>query len=283
MPARLHPVVMKMLACIITALLSVAQLQAATVRVFGTLSWKIQKPDCTYQLDGSIQNLSGFTSGSLKLVLWASPAEFPSRGHVVSELNLGQLPGGYQINSFTKRVSVDVPELTGNFHFTIAVQEYTTSGWLNRDYVTTGRKLLDNGEFVTGKEWLIPAKPIIEPPARLRIGNKFTLSIKADADLDRISDGTRSKTAVTIQKNREALFVLAGDDDDYFYTYTTGKSTISNDKVPAAKLYLDPQDRSGSSTITLFFQTSKSGVYKNVETNPDGGETTWGTFSLTLE
>lgn len=274
---------MKTLACTIVALLSVAQLQAATVRISGTLSWKIQKPECTYQLDGSIQNLSGFTSGSLKLVLWATPAEFPSRGYVVSELNLGQLAGGYQMNSFTKRIPVDVPELTGNFYFTIAVQEYTTSGWLNRDYVTTGRKLLDNGEFVTGKEWLIPTKAIVTPPAKLKIGNKFTLSIKADADLDRISDGTRSKTAVTIQKNREALVVLAGDDDDYFYTYTTGKSTISNDKVPAAKLYLDPQDRSGSSTITLFFQSSKSGVYKNVETNPDGGETTWGTFSLTLE
>ena len=51
-------------------------------------------------------------------------------------------------------------------------------------------------------------------------------------------------------------------------------------KVPVGRLYLDPLDTSGSSTVTLYFQGAGSGVYKKVEENPQGVGTTWGTFTF---
>jgi hypothetical protein len=67
---------------------------------------------------------------------------------------------------------------------------------------------------------------------------------------------------------------------DDFYTYTLGKSNLNGTKVPLGKLYLDPVDFSGSSTLKLYFQSPTSGVYSNREENPNGGGTTWGAFTL---
>ena len=266
----------------IAAALCLTAVDAASIRISGTLTWKIQAPNCTFKLDGGIQNLSptGTTSGTLKMILWATPAPFPSKGEAIAEYNLGVLGGGYQIDSFKHKVQVSMPKITGNYYFTIAILEYTTSGWLNRDYVTTGRKLLDNGRFVTGFKWRVPTLPVINPPQKLLVGQKLILNPKADEDFNQIVSGTIAKTNVTIQRKGKASVEVASYDWDDFYTYTLGKSNLNGQKVPLGKLYLDPVDFTGSSTLKLYFQSPTSGVYRNDEENPDGGGTTWGAFTL---
>lgn len=277
-----HPVSMKTLLRMMALALCMTCADAAVINISGTLTWKVTQPDCTFKLDGAIQNLSstGTSSGSLKMVLWATPTQFPSRGYAVAEFNMGPVGGGYQIDSFKEKVGVFIPKITGSYYFTIAILEYTTSGWLNRDFVTTGRKRLDNGEFVTGSKWVVPNNPVIDPPEKLKTKQRVVLTVKADEDLDLISSGTHAKTSVTIQKNGKARVVTGSEEEDYTYLYNIGKSTIYGNKVHTGRLYLDPEDITGSSTVTLYFHSPTSGVYKNIEENPDGGSTTWGLFIL---
>jgi hypothetical protein len=251
----------------------------ATIVLNGTLTWKVAKPNCTFKMDGGIQNLGPGASGALKLILWATPAKFPSRGYALASYNLGYLQAGTQFADFKFKTPVNIPKIDGNFFFTVAVLELTTSGWLNRAYVTTGTETLDQGELMTGVKWLVPLKPIIQPPSKLTTGSQLKLTVRADRDLDGIIRGTWAKTTVTMEKNGFAEVLVAGDESDWFRSYSVGKSFINNTKVPTGKLELDPEDTTGSSTITLFFQSPKAGVYRNVITNPRGGSTTWGTFT----
>ena len=275
-----HPVSMKNLLRVLLAVLFLPSLHAASIQISGTLTWKITQPDCTFKLDGSIANYSqsGTTSGTLKMVLWATPAQFPSKGYAIAEHTMGQLAGGYQFKNFTKKVSVDMPKITGNYYFAISILEYTYSGWLNRAYVTSGRKQLDNGEFVTGIKWPVPLATVIAPPAKLLIDDVLVLTPRADAELDGITPGTRAKTTITIAKKGKAEVEFGSEDWDSSRTYTVGKSNLRELKVPVGKLYLDPEGRTGSSTITLFFQTPTSGTYRAIEENSDGGGTYWGLF-----
>jgi hypothetical protein len=277
-----HRSPMKTLLCALISVLCLTGMDASTIRITGTLTWKVKKPDCTFKLDGAIQNLSssGTTSGSLKMVLWATPAAFPSKGYAVAEHNMGQLAGGYQFDNFKEVVPEFIPKITGNYYFSIAILEYTTSGWLNRAYITTGRNRLDNGEFVTGSKWVPPTGEIIDPPAKLPNGQKLTLTVKSDGDLNQIKSGTRAKTNVLFKTKTKAIVTISGDEWDYLRTYNVGKSNLYNQKVPVGKLYLDPEESTGSSTVTLFFQTPTSGIYKNIEENPEGGGTTWGLFTV---
>ncbi len=273
---------MKTLLRVLAAALCIASAGAANIVISGTLSWKIFQPDCTFKLDGAIANLSpsGTTSGTLKLILWATPAEFPSKGYALAEHTLGQVDGGYQFNSFTKTVPVYLQKITGNLNFTIAVLEYTTAGWLNRAYVTTGKKKLENGDFITGQPWIIPIKPVIDPPAKMVADNKLTLAVTANEDLNAITPGTRAKTRITLVGKNKATVSIAGEDSTSSRKYTVTTGTLYQKKVPVGRLYLDPLDTTGSSTVTLYFQSTKSGVFKNVEENPQGGGTTWGTFTF---
>ena len=273
---------MKSLIRVLAAALCIASAGAANIAITGTLSWKITQPDCTFKLDGAIVNLSpaGTSSGTLRLILWATPAAFPSRGFALAEHIIGQVDGGYQINSFSATVPVYMQKITGNLNFTVAVLEYTTAGWLNRDYITTGKKKVENGDFITGFPWIIPNKTVIDPPTKMVTGNKVVLTVKANESYAAITPGTRAKTNITMIEKGKATVTIAGDDSTSARKYTVTKSTLYQKKVPVGKLYLDPLDTTGSSTVTLFFQSTKSGVYKNVEENPQGGGTTWGTFTF---
>lgn len=254
----------------------------ATIVLNGTLTWKVAKPNCTFKMDGGIQNLGPGSSGALKLILWATPAKFPSKGYALASYNLGYLPAGYQFNDFSYKTPVNIPKIDGSYFFTVSVLELTTSGWLNRAYVTTGKETLDQGELMTGIKWLVPNKPVIPPPSDLPTGSQLKLTVRADRDFDGIIRGTWAQTTVAIKKNGQAEVLVAGDESDWLETYTVGKSPINNTKVPTGKLELDPEDTTGSSTITLFFQSPTAGVYRNVATNPRGGSTTWGTFTYKI-
>lgn len=273
------PVCMRTLLTAWMALIFAAQLNATNIFINGTLTCKITKPFCTFKMDGAIQNLGPGPSGPLKLVLWATVAEFPSRGYTLAEYTFSGLPAGYQASNFSYKTFINIPRIDGKYYFTISVLELTSSGWLNRDYVTTGRENLNQGEIMTGYKWSVPLKPVIDPPSKLLVGKKLTLSVRANPDLDGIVKGTWADTNIIMEKNLAATVRITGEETDWLRTYTVGKSTLINHKVPTGKLYLDPEDTTGSATITLFFQSATSGVYKNVQTNPRGGGTTWGWFS----
>lgn len=276
MAGRVDPEGMKTLVAALAGLLLMSAANASDIRISGTPSWTITKPDCTFKLDGAIQNLSpsNTSSGSLKLVLWATLLPFPSRGYPLAEVNIGQLPGGYQLDNFTRRTTVKIPEITGEYHFTIAVLEYTLSGWQTRAFTATGKKRLDAGNFTTGAKWVVPSKAPKPPPSRLKVGDKLAMTPRADAELDGITPGTDAKTTATINAAGKTSLVYGSRKSTASYAYSVAPGTLNGAKYSTGKLVLNPSSSSQSATILLYFQSPISGVYKRTE----NGRVTWGLF-----
>ena len=278
---------MKALLCaLLVALVTPQMVDAAAIRISGMPSWKIKNPDCTFKLTGSLENLStsGTVSGTLKMILWATAVPFPSKGYPIAEHTLGQLAGGYQINSFTAKAPAFVPKVSGEFYFTISIVEFTTAGWLTRAYVDTGKMLLENGEFVTGFKWVLPNKPVIAPPARLAAGDELALTLKATAKLSMIPMDSQVRFKAAIKTWKSAAVTASGSTSPAIFNYSVTNGSLNGKSVRVGRLFLDYAKAAGStrksnSTITLFFQGPSSGVYKHVAVSPEGANTSWGIFA----
>ncbi|RYD49194.1 MAG: hypothetical protein EOP83_25455, partial [Verrucomicrobiaceae bacterium] len=104
--------------------------EAASFSLDGDLTYNVTEPRASFQLKGKLRNV-GTNSGTLKLVLWATPKRFPYPGYVVGQVTVGALPSGYQFTSFTVHTPAKLPATTGNYYFTVVIAEYTASGWRN--------------------------------------------------------------------------------------------------------------------------------------------------------
>lgn len=264
---------MKCLVLALAALCGLAAAQTTPLIIDGTASWKITKPDCKFSLDGSIQNPgpNGTASGTLKLVLWATALPFPSRGHVVSELNLGSLPGGYEIGDFSRKAPVDMPTASGDFHFTVALLEYTVMGWRTRDYFATGKRAIKNGDFITGSKWVAPSKKPADPPATIKPGDVLKLNVRANSTMDGITPGTEAPLLITAKSGGKAQLKFGSRKSMVPFAYSTGKGSLNGVNFTTGKLTLDK-----STQITLFFHGPHIGVYRQNSPN----RTTWGNFRL---
>ncbi len=277
---------MKTILCAIAAaLFGLAHLEATTIQLTGTATWKYTAPDCSFTLNGTLTNPTSILSGTIKLVLWVTAAPFPSGGGTsISELTIGQIDAGGQIGSFTNTAPATVPKITGDFYFTILIMEYTSLGWQTRAYVDTGKKHLENGEFASNSNWVIPDKPVGTPLSKINAGDRFVLQLKATADLSALPAIYQVKTFVDVEANSLASVTISGSQTPAARGYSVVTDTLNGKSVKAGKLFLDYKKAAGAgpasnSTITLYFQSASSGVYKHVSVNPVRGGTTWGTFT----
>ena len=264
-----------MMLCLIRA-------EASTFALNGDLSWKITEPRCTFTMVGGIQNTSPTgTSGTIKLVLWATKNPYPSIGSIVAEYTLGQVSAGYQFSDFSVKTSSNVPTVTGDYYFTIAVLEYTTAGWQNRLLVDTGTRNLVSGNFTGQLKWKIPTATVTTPIPSLMVTNQLKLSLKASEYLNLFPTASRTTTTINIDFGTKA-FVKTTDvkKTSASFKYVVKKDTLNGKKVNSGSLYLDYANSSTYATITLFFQGPNSGTYKSVETVASKPETTWGTFTF---
>lgn len=262
-----------------------AHVQAANIKFSGSPTWKLENGECTFKVTGSIQNLStdGRMSGTLKLVLWATPFAFPAAGHLVSELNLYPLGSLQQINSFSAKSPANLPALTGSYHFTVTVMENTGNGWATRDYRGTGAKLMENGDFVTGDKWALPNRPVVAPPAKFANGRRLNLTLKSNQEFSAIALDFQSRTGILGTKNSRATVKTGDKTEVAVRSYSVRSGYYDDKRVKFGRLILNYGKAAGSSapwntTLTLYFQSSTSGVYKSVEVTPNAGRTTWGVF-----
>ena len=264
---------MKSFVLALAALCGLAAAQTTPLIIDGEASWKIAKPDCTFRMDGSIQNPgpNGTASGTLKLVLWATVLPFPSRGYVVSELNLGSLPGGYEIADFSRKAPVKMPTVSGELHFTVALLEYTVAGWRTRDFFATGKRAIKNGDFITGTKWVAPSKKPAAPPSAITPGDKLKLNVRATSNMDGITPGTEATLVVTAKTGSKAQLKYGSKGEKVPFSYTTGTGMLNGVKFQTGKLTLNK-----TTNVTLFFHGPHTGVYRqNAPTR-----TTWGIFRL---
>ena len=247
----------------------------------------ITEPLATFNMDGGIQNLSpvGSKSGTIKLVLWATPAPFPSAGYPVAQYTLGQIGGGYQFSDFTIRTTSSIPKITGKFHFTIAVLEYTSSGWRTQLTVPTGTKDLTAGDFPGQEKWTLPTTAIIAPPAKLANTNLLTLTPKATSDLNILPEASRQPFTITVGPKKQVTVVRPEETNPANFIYAVKKLTYNKKKVSTGSLALNYKAAGKKSSIStgklvFYYQTATSGFYQNTESDYFGKLVTWGTFTF---
>ncbi len=270
---------MKTIFCLIAMVIGWTRIEASVFQLSGDLNYEITEPRCTFNLNGSIQNNTPGTSGTVKLVLWATPNPFPSPGYIVAEYTLGEINGGSQFSDFSLRTTSNVPAVTGNYYFTIAVAEYTSSGWRNVLAAQTGTRSLQNGNFSDQEKWTIPPGPYLKPDAALKLGEVLKLTVKATDQLNLLPIDSQDKSILTVG-TRPAITVkdpLGTRNATRIYKVKT--EVLNNKNVQAAVLDIDYANSNSHATITLYFRAKHSGCYKCEATETTGTETTWGNFT----
>lgn len=269
---------MKTLLLAVAMVCSLVRLDAATLRLDGTLSYNITEPRCSFKLDGKLQNL-GPSSGTLKMLLWATPNRFPSPGgHVVGEYTIGTLGNGYQFTSFTVKTPSKLPKITGTYHFTIVIVEYTTGGWRNVLAKSIDTRRLIGGDILGQSKWQIPTAAIAAPPASVKGGTSIKLQALATDEFNLFPTSFRDNTAVAIKSKKALTTTLRGAKRKAQYTYAVKSGKFNKKKVSYGSLSLDYGK--SKTTISLYFKNATSGTYKSVETSSSGKETIWGSFQM---
>lgn len=254
---------------------------ATTITLDGDLTWNVTEPRCSFQLKGNIKNSTPLSSGPLKLLLWATPNPFPSQGYIVAEYTLGSINGGYQFSNFTVKAPSKVPSVSGEFNFTIAIAEYDGARWKNVVAVTTGKKTLELGNFSGQQKWLVPTKVMMPPLGVLTAGDVFNLSLKATDEKNLFPSTLQEKTVIVINSKTQLRSTLRSVGRSAKYTYASKFGKLGNLKVDFGQLTVvyDPKTKGASKAVySLYFHTLTSGIYRCVETNSAGKDTTWGTF-----
>lgn len=277
---------MKSLLGLLAMILCLGRLDAGSLALDGTLSWNVTEPECAFKLVGTMQNITGAETGTIRMVLWASRTTPPADTQIVGEYTLGQLPAGYQFTDFKVKIPPSLPTLDGAYNFTLGVLEFTTAGWRNQLLIPGGTRTLAGGHIVGQAKWKIPAKPVIDPPSRVRRGDTITLNSKATGLFNQFPSGWKEKTVLSAEADGAINISNSSRTAVVSYTYTVGNSKLKGKRRKTGKLILTFVT-SGKTTyndnVLLYFQSATSGTYKSVVTGSLwtgelDSSVTWGTF-----
>jgi len=283
---------MKTLRLLLAAVLSLGFLgsagtaQAATsLKLVGALNWEIFEPNTTFTLTGGIQNVGTGTSGTLKIVLWATAKPFPSTGYPVAEYNMGTIPSGFQAADFKVRTPSKIPVLTGPYYFTISILEFTGTSWATRLIVPgSAIKNLTIGDFNDQPKWKLPKAKVIAPPKKLKYGDVINLLPKATGDLFPLPFAYQTPVKVTIRV-KDKVDILSTEKERGTYKYDIKKGPFNKKRVSFSNIPLVYKGEIGvwSATkggLSLYFQSPTSGTYKSTEIDKYGKFVTYGTFTF---
>lgn len=264
-----------LLSCLLVSAFVIGTAQAY-LRIEGTATWSITKPDCTIEVVGAIQNIApgNTASGTLKLALWVTPVPFPSQGVNVAEAIISPLVGGTQLSDFRKKVPVNLTGITGEYYFTLVLMEYSGSRWDSRVAVPFGTRKLDNGDFLEDTTWR-PAGPFLPPPASVAVGKRLRLLTKANSVFTRITPGTDADTLITFDEANDARLRYGTTRDMAIYGYKTARDSLRGKSYRTGRVSLyDNGVRQAE--IVLFFKGVDKGIYRRA----GEGRITWGNFTL---
>ncbi len=116
---------------------------SSTVGLQGSAYWSISGNQINIQAS-KVVNLGTNTTGSLRLQVWVTRSRYTGgsiSGYVVGTKNLGTLRAGYAYTGISGYVSYTRPP-SGTYYDVITVEEYTSGGWVIRDFATSGTSQL---------------------------------------------------------------------------------------------------------------------------------------------
>lgn len=260
----------------------------------GDLSWNLTEPQCRFKLKGKMQNISGFATGPIRLVLWASkfpyPPTVPNTGNAIiaGEYPLGALDNGQQFTSFTVKTPSQMPMVNGTYNFTIAVLENVNGVFYNRFLISAGAYDFVNGVIKDQAIWSIPAKPVVSPPATINPDDIILLKEKATGEFYEFPGGWRTETKLTAESATKMTFKSTNGKATVSYSYTVEKTKLKGKNEWTGKLvmtYGGNNNLTFKDTVYLYFTGPNSGTYKSVAKGylfdgDIGQSTTWGIFDL---
>ena len=268
-------------------ILGLAKADASVFELTGSLSWKITEPRLTFTLVGGLVNHTAGTSGSIKMVLWASPYQYPpvapttSTAYNVGEYTLGPINGGSEFHDFSVRTRSYIPAISGNYYFTIAIIESTAAGARNVLLIPgVGTQALIAGNFSDQLKWVIPTGTVIAPPATLNQGQIIHLTEKSTDQLNLFPTGSQDKTTIAILVKPHANVTDAMGTRAAGYTYKVKNSVVNNKTVSGGETFINYSSSNDQDTINLYFLKPKSGYYQSVSSISGHTETIWGRFTL---
>lgn len=283
---------LQLMMLLLVSLFLASEAHGAAIELYGSHSWKISGRNCTFATTGGIRNSStSGISGSVRLCLWVTANGFPSYGYRVATYQFSeQLLPGYQYSGYSVRTTASVPKITGFYQFTVSVEEFTTTGWITRDYIETGRQYLRSGRSSKPPIWKPPGAKVQSPLATLAVGSTITITLMGGetyGNIILVPAGSRLKLDVKIESGGRTT-VYGGSKPagaPALYSYSTGTGSHRDNPVGVGRLYLDYgyfYDVNSNSDLTLFFQnrTGSRGYYKSIDQDVAGGGTSWGLFTV---
>ena len=274
---------MKLLVLFLAMVVPMVSVCATTLTREGDLTWNITEPRCSFQLKGNLKNGTALSSGPLKLVLRASASPFPSIGYIVAEYSLGSIGGGYQFSNFTVKTPAKLPSISGSFHFTIVIAEYTGGVWKNVLAVPTGQKTLEVGNFVGQQKWLLPTATVLPPASVITRKDIFKLSLKATDEKNLFPANLQEKMTIMVNTKTSLTTTVRSVTKSAKYNYAIRSGKLGKKKVRYSQLTIDYGSNAkgvSKAVYSFYFHSLTSGTYQCVETNTSGKEPTWGTFNL---
>ena len=255
----------------------------------GDPGWRVSDGRCTFLVPGRIVNLSpeGNLSGTLRLCLWVTANPFPSNGYRVATYSLGQLKWGYQYSNISPSTSCSIPKLTGNYHFTVSLEQFDGT-YVTADAAGSSLKQLKDGKFVPPRKWKAPSGKVIAPRKKLKVGEDLTFTLQgseADGSVIYVPNGSQLKLRVKIQANGTTT-VYGGSKPEgapALYTYSTKKDKYGGKTSTVGSITLDYGVFFGvdsKSVYSMFFQKSDKGFYKGTDSDRGAGGNSWGVFSI---
>ncbi len=272
---------MRYILLLAAALLLFVRAQATQLTLDGTLSWQITEPRCSFILKGKLKNDTTSSSGLIRLVLWVTKNPFPSPGGVVAaEQVLGSLPSGFEFESFKVNTIAKVPEVSGDYYFTIAVTE-TIAGVTRNLLVTGAREVsLRSGDFIGQAKWTVPTTPLFSPAASVNAKNTIILTEKATDLLNAFPADAQTRLKITLKSKSQATVGKRAGGKPVSFKYAVKPAKLPGQKGKIGSIVIDYKGKDllfKQTQVVLYFQTSKTGFFKMTETG-SSKQISWGTF-----
>ncbi len=273
---------MKKLLFFLTLLLSISRISATQIQIQGKLDWEITEPRCTFKLEGTMSNNTASPSGTIRLVLWATRAPFPSQGTIVAEQILGSLNSGTQFRNFKVNTTSDIPNISGEYYFTIAVTEFSGGIWRNVGISDGGVQNLKVGDFVGQRKWSIPTLPVVPPVSALQKKNVLILTERATGLLNEFPVSSQSISNLRFASKSKVSVSNRAQKKSVSFSYKKKNGKYNGQKVVVGDLEINYGGKDSfvsKAKLTLYFHTETSGTYKSIESGRSK-ETVWGSFTL---
>ena len=125
---------------LMTVLLSLNLVSAASVKLSAPLNWEINGGDITIYA-GAVNNTGSAISGDLRLEVWAFTSPYNGKyqdGYMLGAYDVGQLAGKHAIRNIAATVPYTAPSTYNNdaYYTTIFLYEYKNNSWVVDSYIT---------------------------------------------------------------------------------------------------------------------------------------------------